>query len=230
MFLESIGHLITALAAAVAVAGDTWHSNNIGLKKVTKTGWVAISIALLGFSVSLSTTIIKHQESIAREKAAAQEIHDSWSVIISPFRVFLWELNGVQPNPDANMLQRILDENYLERINKEIDLRGEAPHYYGPWLNLLCKSAKNGMQELRQSQTIYVGIIGIDLVIKIKDVVQSQAIEYMRITSPCGDFDPPKEYFLHLHTIANLNDFKTFITAMLELKRELDKYDVVDKT
>jgi len=224
VMLEILGHFVTVLAGAVAIAGDTWHAANYGLKKITKTGWIAVFIALIGFCISIGTTILKHQDAIVRERAAAQEIHESWSVLASPFRVLLWQVDGAQPNPDIKMFNRLMEKGVLEGINNNIDMRGNAPHHYGPWLNLICESANNGLTELRQAQAIYVGIVGTDLITKIKNVVQSQALKYMKITAPCGSFSPSKDYFLKLHSIANLNDFEKYLLALSELKSELNKY------
>lgn len=50
--VEYIGQILTFLAAIVAIKGDTFHPEEVGMKKVALTGWIAGCIAIIGLIVS----------------------------------------------------------------------------------------------------------------------------------------------------------------------------------
>jgi len=224
LVLEIFGGLIAMVAAGIAIVGDTWDKQRNGWRRVTKTGRWVIFIAVFGFAISMTNSVLAYNDFLKRQKAAIDEIDKAWVTLMEPFKLFLWELDGNQSVSSVEMIDRILNDGYLEKFNNTIDLRGEAPHHYGKWLKLICGSTKIGISNLRQAQTIYVGILDTDLITVTKDVAQSMAAEFMRILSPCDSVSYSHDYKLQLHTVANLDEFKRYLLSLKKLKMSMLEY------
>ena len=224
LILEILGGFVAMLAAGIAIVGDTWDKHKEGLQRITKTGKWVIFIAIFGFCISMTSSVMSYVDYVKRQKAAISEIDKAWVILMEPFKLFLWELDGKQSTPSVQMIDKIISEDYLNKINNTIDLRGEAPHHYGKWLGLICKSTQVGLTNLRQSQTIYVGILDTELITLTKDVAQSTAAEFMRILSPCDTVNYPGTFKLQLQSLANLDEIKRYLITLKKLKIGMIEY------
>ena len=222
MVFDFFAPFIGLAAAGVAVVGNTWNVRARGWRRITRTGWVAITVAVCGFGLSTFSTYEKHQEKKAQRAAAIQEIDVAWKGLVAPYRLMLWEIDGYQSNPDDALIERVMKKETLNRIN-QIDLRGDAPHHHGLWFENICGAAKRGHDDLRRAQTIYVGIIDADLITKMKDVAADYMIQAMMVLSPCGEWSPSAEYPLKLESITNFRELPRYLAALLALRRELDE-------
>lgn len=222
MILSFLGHFIALLAAGIAVAGDTWDSKARGLRKLTLVGRLTIVIALIGFGLSGISTYNDWKGQAARRAAAIDEIDIAWRDLVSPYRLMLWQLDSEQSNPDEAMIERLLNGDALQQLNR-IDLRGEAPHHHGPWFDNICGPAQRGHDALRRSQTIYVGVIDAELITAMKDVATDYMIQAMMTLAPCGAWSPEGDYPLHLESITNFRELPRYLEALLALRRELNK-------
>lgn len=220
--LDFLAPFVALAAAAVAIAGDTWNPNAAGWRRITRTGWLAIAVAMCGFGLSTVSAIDSYFEEKARRAAAIQEIDVAWRALVSPFRLMLWEIDGAQSNPDRALIERMMQDGTLARLN-QIDLRGEAPHHHGPWTQNICRSAERGYEELRRTQTIYVGIVDAELITRMKDVATDYMIQPMITLAPCGDWVPDGNYPLRLESITNFRELPRYLRALLALRRELDE-------
>ena len=95
-----------ALAAA-AVAGDTWDSAGKGRRRLTRTGWPAIGVALAGFGLSSVAAYDKYEDQKARRAAVIDEIDLAWRGLASPYRMMSWEIDGEQSSPDADLITKM---------------------------------------------------------------------------------------------------------------------------
>ncbi|MGR3272374.1 hypothetical protein DU478_15360 [Thalassococcus profundi] len=152
-----------------------------------------------------------------------EEVRLAWRDLVGPFRLLLWELDGAQSNPDAAMIERLLADGALERLDS-IDLRGEAPHHHGAWMANNCGPAERGRDELRRFQAIYVGILETELIAAMKEVAASHVPEFMSVYAPCDtvEFDP--SYPWRLGSIVNHREMRGYLEALLELRRGIDRF------
>lgn len=222
MLVSLVGNLIALVAAIAAIMGDTWNPKKNGFRRLTTSGRTIVGLAAVGFLVSTFAAFERYRDERERRMAAVEEIDRAWIQLVSPYALLLWELDGAQPTSDANMIRRLLDPKTLDLLN-QIDLRGEAPHYHGPWLDNICGSVKRGHEELRRSQSIYVGVVDASLITKMKDVAADYMLESMSILSPCGKVEFDKGYPLRLETITNFRELPRFLEALLVLRIEIDK-------
>jgi len=225
LILEVFGGFVAMLAAGIAIVGDTWDKKKHGWNRFTETGRWVVFVAIVGFSISMTSSVFKYLDYLERQRAAIAEINNAWVTLMEPFKLMLWQIDGKQDVSSIEMINRILENKYLDKINNTINFQGEAPHHYGKWMNVICGSTSRGLDALRQSQTIYVGILDTNLIILTKDVVQSQAGKFMRILSPYDTVSYPDATKIQLHTIANLKEMKMYLIALKKLKVGMNEYE-----
>ncbi len=222
LFLNIVGHFAAFMAAAIAIGGNTWNPRaKKVLRKLTRTGWVAAGIALVGFGVSLATSIRGYLEDRERHAAAVAEISGVWSAMTYPFGLMVWSMEGEQPQPGLPTIDRMLKPGALEEFDK-LDLRGDAPHHHGLWSSNLCGATKRGFEQLRQMQSIYVGVIEPALITRMKNVATAYAPRALQTLAPCGEFKPDAAYPWHLHAVTNMEEFRSYLNALRDLRLALD--------
>ncbi len=220
--LSFIGPSLAFGGAIIAIIGNTWDNRLTGWRRITVTGWAAAMVALAALAISLASAWQTAQETKARRAAAIAEIEIAWKGLVAPFGLMLWEIDGQQSNPDAALIERMLEDQTLQLVD-QIDLRGEAPHHHGLWTENICRSATTGYQELRRAQTIYVGIIDADLITKMKDVATDYMIQVMMILPPCGEMVLSMDHPVRLQSITNFRELPRYLESLLALRNELDK-------
>lgn len=223
MLLSVIGHLIAFLAAGIAVVGDTWDSSRRGIRRVLPAGWIAVCVAVAGFGVSLIDTWRNYQDKLTRQSLAMEEVEGAWRDLAAPFRLLLWEIDGSQSNPDAAMIERLIADNGIESLDA-IDLRGEAPHHHGEWMNNICGPAYRGREEIRRLQAVYVGILETELIAAMQAVAASHVPEFMSVHAPCGEVDFGEDYPIRLESIVNHREMRGFLRALLNLRQGIDRF------
>lgn len=222
LFLSIMGHLAAMIAAGIAIVGTTWDASAIGWRKLTITGRTAAAVALAGFIVSSASSVQSYLDEQERQAAAVAEIDAVWRTLVHPFGLMLWAIDGKQSNPDLSLVGRLLKAGMLEKLNG-LDLRGEAPHHHGSWATNICGATKRGFEQLRQMQTIYVGVISPVLITRMKDVATSYAVQAMQTLAPCSGFKPDDAYPWQLHAITNLDEFRRYLGALHALRVALDE-------
>lgn len=223
MLIAFLGNLIAALAAGVAVMGETWDASRSGLAKLRPAGCVAVFLAVAGFTVASFGIWQDYRDNLERQRLAMEEVDQAWLHLISRFRLMLWGLDGSQSNPDADMVRRLLQNGAIERLDL-IDLRGEAPHHHGPWMDNICGSTEKGRNELRRLQAIYVGVLENELIKAMKDVASAYAPEPMIGTAPCGGFSMNPEWPWQFQSISNHRHTTSYLEALLELRLGIDRF------
>jgi hypothetical protein len=68
--------LLVLTSAVVAIRGETWNRNGSGLRRVTATGWTTLTLAIIGFGLSV---VLIRQDAVASnaDKAAIVEAKDN---------------------------------------------------------------------------------------------------------------------------------------------------------
>ena len=137
--------LVALGAADVAVAGDTWELQARGWCRITLTGWIAIGVAVFGFALSTFSAHQKYEGEKARRTAAIDEIDLAWRGVVALYRLMLWEVNREHSNPDKAVIEWMMQDRALRRLN-EINLHGDAPHHHRLWTENICSAAKKGLR------------------------------------------------------------------------------------
>lgn len=223
MLLSLLGHAIALIAAGIAVTGDTWDPARHGIARLRPTGWLAIVIALAGFGVSSIDSWHAYQDRLERQRLAMEEVELAWRDLVGPFRLLLWEIDGAQSNPDAAMIERVISDGVLERLDS-IDLRGEAPHHHGDWMANICGPAERGRAEIRRLQAVYVGILETELISAMKEVAASHVPEFMSTYSPCGTVEIDFTHPWRLESLVNHREMRGYLGALLTLRRGIDQF------
>jgi hypothetical protein len=222
LFLNILGHMAAFVAAGIAICGNTWNPRaKKPLRKLTTTGWVAACIALLGFCVSIASSILNYMDERERHAAAVAEINGVWTTMVHPFGLMLWSMDGAQPQPGMHVVERLLKPGVLEEFDKR-DLRGDAPHHHGSWSSNLCGATKRGYEQLRQMQSIYVGVIEPALITQMKNVATAYAVQALQTLAPCGSFAPDAAHPWNLHAVTNMEEFRRYLRALRDLRLTLD--------
>jgi hypothetical protein len=68
--------LLVLTSAVVAIHGETWNPNGSGLRRVTTTGWITLTLAIIGFGLSVALVRQDAAESKS-DKAALVEAKDN---------------------------------------------------------------------------------------------------------------------------------------------------------
>ncbi|WP_375228616.1 hypothetical protein [Roseobacter sp. S98] len=223
MLLGIVGNLVAFLAAGIAIVGNTWDANRVGIKRLRPAGWFAICVALAGFGVSMIVTWQDYQDRRTRQSLAMAEVEGAWSNLAAPFRLLLWELDGSQSNPDAAMIERLIAAGGIESLDT-VDLRGEAPHHHGEWMANICGPASRGRDEIRRLQAIYVGILETELIAAMQAVAASHVPEFMSVYAPCGTVNLGNDYPIRFETVVNHREMRGFLRALLTLRHGIDKF------
>lgn len=203
--------------------GDTWDGSRRGFAKLLPAGRIAIVLAVAGFVVASYGIWQDHRENRERQRLAMEEVDQAWLLLISPFRLMLWELDGTQSDPDVAMVKRLLTDGAIERLDG-IDLRQEAPHHHGPWTQNICGATERGRNELRRLQAVYVGILENELIKAMKEVASAYAPEPMIGVAPCGGFNLDPEWAWQFQSISNHRHTRTYLEALLELRLGIDRF------
>ena len=222
LFLNIVGHMAVLLAAGIAIVGTTWNRRASGWSKLTQTGRIAAAVAIVGFGVSSISSVRSYLDERERHAAAVAEIDGVWKILLHPFGLMIWAMDGAQAAPDLSVVDRLLKPGELEKFDKT-DLRGDAPHHHGPWSTNLCQSTKRGYDQLRQMQTIYVGILDSTLITKLKNVATAYAIHALQTLAPCDKFSPDEANGWTLHAVTNMDEFRRYLRTLRELRVALDE-------
>jgi hypothetical protein len=152
-----------------------------------------------------------------------EEVDRAWRDLVGPFRLLLWEVDGAQSNPDAAMIERLISDGVLERLDG-IDLRGDAPHHHGEWMSNICGPADRGRKEIQRLQAVYVGILETELIAAMKEVAGSHVPEFMSVYAPCGRVEFDSAYPWRLESVVNHREMRGYLKDLLTLRRGIDRF------
>ena len=112
--------LLVLTSAVVAIHGETWNPNGSGLRRVTTTGWLTLTLAIIGFGLSVALVRQDAAESKsdkaalveAKDKAALAAIEtdsmkvklDSYEAKISAYQSVIQQIRDYseRQEPDSN--------------------------------------------------------------------------------------------------------------------------------
>ncbi len=174
--LTYLGHLITMIAAGVAVIGNTWDDSQLGAKKVTLTGWLAILAILAGFVISSYSTYQVELRKQEANKIASEEIKRHWRALVYPFTLILWDIYGRSFDYSDDTLERLKSNEAVDKI-RSLNIREQAPHYSGMWLNVISDSTKNGRDGLDRASFKYNFILDQEIITAIHDVISDYYVD-----------------------------------------------------
>lgn len=147
LFLSICGHVLTFFGALVAVIGDTWKSEAKGIRKLTRTGWIASIIASLGIALSIYNSVEENKTHRVYEEIALRDIVRGWRQVASPLTLANWEATGVKGDISISSLKALLTEGSLAKLDKvDFSRPTQVPQYEGrPLGQLFCEMSRSGM-------------------------------------------------------------------------------------
>lgn len=176
--LSYIGHVITMIAAFVAVAGNTWDSNQRGAGKLTLTGRIAAFAILAGFIVSSVSTYKEERRKQEAHRVAAEEINTHWRALVYPFTLILWDIHGRSFDYGDSTLNKLLEDDTIQSVNT-LNIRNEAPHHHGMWLDVISDSTKNGREGLDKASFKYNFILDQEVITAIHKVTSDYFVDVL---------------------------------------------------
>jgi hypothetical protein len=113
------GLLLILTSAIVAIRGETWNSNGSGLKQVTTTGWITLTLAIIGFGLSVALVRQDTAESKS-DKAALVEAKDNAALAAIETDSMKAKLDSYEANISAyqSVIQQVRD--YSEREEQTV--------------------------------------------------------------------------------------------------------------
>jgi len=164
--------ILTLLAGATAIIGDTWNKKKKGIKKLTITGWITTSIVILGFLVSFKSTYDKNNERKIAQTMAANEIDRHLKSLVHPFSILLWDINNQSYDYSIGTIDLLLNQQNIDKIG-DIDIRKKAPHYQGVFYILISKFHNDGREGLDRVMRFYGNVIDSDVRILIQGLTNN---------------------------------------------------------
>ena len=111
--------LLVLTSAVVAIRGETWNLNSSGLRRVTTTGWITLTLAIIGFGLSVALIRQDAAESQS-EKAALVEATDNAALAAIETDSMKAKLDSYEAKISAyqSVIQQIRD--YSEREEQTV--------------------------------------------------------------------------------------------------------------
>ena len=111
--------LLVLTSAVVAIRGETWNRNGSGLRRVTTTGWITLTLAIIGFGLSVA---LVRQDAVASksDKAALVEAKDNAALAAIETDSMKAKLDSYEAKISAyqSVIQQIRD--YSEREEQTV--------------------------------------------------------------------------------------------------------------
>lgn len=230
--LGYIGSLIALAGAIVGLLGETYDKRNRGWRRLTKYGWSALAVVLIGFAISVVTNYQQRERDRKLQAAAAQEIEGGWRGLMYPFTLMLWETEGHSVGYADKDLRQLLDPKTFSAIS-EINIRGDAPHYAGAWRAVLSDSSRRGKQALENAQSRFNTFLDEQLIVDMQKVLTSPYLDVLTVSDSAIDqLDGSPTWAgkpYPLRTLHNPEDCKKYISSLLALHEEVEKHLTQDK-
>ena len=111
--------LLVLTSAVVAIHGETWNPNGSGLRRVTTTGWITLTLAIIGFGLSVALVRQDAAESQS-DKAALVEAKDKAALVAIETDSMKVKLDSYEAKISAyqSVIQQIRD--YSERQEQTV--------------------------------------------------------------------------------------------------------------
>jgi hypothetical protein len=111
--------LLVLTSAVVAIHGETWNPNGSGLRRVTTTGWITLTLAIIGFGLSVALVRQDAAESKS-DKAALVEAKDKAALAAIETDSMKVKLDSYEAKISAyqSVIQQIRD--YSERQEQTV--------------------------------------------------------------------------------------------------------------
>ena len=111
--------LLVLTSAVVAIHGETWNPNGSGLRRVTTTGWITLTLAIIGFGLSVALVRQDAAESKS-DKAALVEAKDKAALAAIETDSMKVKLDSYEAKISAyqSVIQQIRD--YTERQEQTV--------------------------------------------------------------------------------------------------------------
>lgn len=111
--------LLVLTSAVVAIHGETWNPNGSGLRRVTTTGWITLTLAIIGFGLSVALVRQDAAESQS-DKAALVEAKDKAALAAIETDSMKVKLDSYEAKISAyqSVIQQIRD--YSERQEQTV--------------------------------------------------------------------------------------------------------------
>lgn len=133
--MEYIGSIFAFASALIAIVGNTWNKDEVGVRKLTRPGRLALVLVLLSLIYSVASVYHqrdqKQREELEKKKLGkiiSTEIARSLAAIKSPFRSLYMENNGGKYIPGNEItLDLMLTGPMLEKAQRTcLELRPET--------------------------------------------------------------------------------------------------------
>ena len=111
--------LLVLTSAVVAIRGETWNLNGSGLRRVTMTGWITLTLAIIGFG--LSAALVRQDAAASKsDKAALVEDKDNAALAAIETDSMKAKLDSYEAKISAyqSVIQQIRD--YSEREEQTV--------------------------------------------------------------------------------------------------------------
>ncbi|HCG5579967.1 TPA: hypothetical protein NJ023_004639 [Vibrio parahaemolyticus] len=227
--LSYLGHLITMIAAFIAVIGNTWDENQPGVRKLTLTGRIAVFVVIAGFTISSVSTYKEEQRKEEAHQVASEEINRHWRALVYPFTLILWEVHGRSFDYSDDTLSKLLEVDTINKI-KLLNIRDQAPHYHGMWLEVISESTKNGREGLERASFKYNFILDQKIITAIHKVTSDYYVDVLISSDVYGE---PNHIFNNNDTmdvpmpfgnLAAEKFYLEYIRDLKNLKEEIDEH------
>lgn len=130
MFTAVLPLILAFGSTIVGLIGNTWNKEKKGLRKLTTTGYIIFSIALISVSFSIhkaGQNAIKREEQTQKDQLlkviASQEILEAISTLLEPFELII--KSQANDNSNSDHSDQIIDRylytsiDYLDRLGTE---------------------------------------------------------------------------------------------------------------
>lgn len=226
--LSYIGHVVTLLGAAVGLVGNTWRPKARGIRKLTRTGWVAAFVMLAGFVVSSVSTYQEVHRQQRLQQVASVELQRHWRALVYPFTLMLWQVHGRSFGYDDDTLKLLADEATILAVSK-INILGEAPHHAGLWPKVLSDSTKTGKAGLDNASFKFNFLLDqeiIDNIHRVTTAYYGDALVAASVYGPDGASGGARQGsdVMPLANLADMKFFRGYVAALTDLKRRLDQH------
>lgn len=231
--LGYLGIVLTLIGAIVGLLGETRDKHKRGWRSLTLYGWAALAVVLAGFVISVVTNYEQQERNRRLQASAAHDIEEGWRALIYPFTLMLWQTEGHSVGYDGKELQQLLNPKTFSEIGN-IDIRGEAPHYSGPWRTVLSNASRNGKAALVSAEGRFNTFLDDHVIVSVQDVLASRYLDVLTVSDSLVDqVDGSPAWHGMPYPLRNLADSeqcKRYISRLLALQVELEKYLPSDNT
>lgn len=180
--MDYIPIILAFTSALVAIVGNTWDKNEIGVRKLTASGRFTLALTFFSLIYSLASVYQirnqKHQEELEKIKLGkiiSAEVSKSLDAIASPFRHLYMENNGGKYIPERDItFDLMLTEPMLEKAQHTcLELRPQTFYSIpdsGTWNDIFRSGISSGIARLDKLVDRYGVSMNTEVLVAIHDL------------------------------------------------------------